>query len=903
MRLLWAGAAVLLLQSPTIAPAFAQAAAPPSPAGKQAGPAQVIPVPRPVPQGGAHLGTAALPTLGTAPPTIAPARLAQIAAAAKPSPPPTATKRPPAHGVLLPPAPSLPRVHPGAPSTAAPRSAGARGKPLGIPAPPAVATTPHVPPQSPLAIGSSLQVDNSTGCGFGATEPSVAQSKANPSFMVVAAQEYQDNSGCADSHAWAFTSHDAGQHWQATLLPGLQQPASGDVAVTFDPVRQVFVYSFLEFSRTNAAVGRVGVETSVDGLTWGQDTTLASDSATIVLDKDAITVDQNPTSPHFGRVVVTWTEFAPTGLSSFVDAFSDSGGSSWTGASDMINITNECGNGTSPAFDAHGNVMTAWWSCDASPDQLKEELSTDGGASWGQPNDTVITSINDIGTNSACLLNAGGTAFRCNSFPSLAGDPNPNDEGGTAFVVVWADEDTLAQGRGKFTLNDGSSWSGFFHVDFADSGDKFFPAAAFAANGRLNIGYSNRNVSATSSNRNGTSYNEWVTEAGSLASLVADSFITFNVAAAASNPGTLGFIGDYSSTSSLDNNFDTFPAFADQRGSSNNHVSTINLCYANCFTSLTPYTPVAAGSASFTDLYEYNTNPSFGGSGFDFWNAVGIREGADGTSVDDDTVLFGDRYFSSFLVSSTFSPPNNDYTVENDNSGHSPPATYFPQVHSFSTIGGPYTIEWASGFRILSVGSGLADSMGGANVVKVYDAFLNTGTTYDVGLRPASGNTSNYSLNLHSASRGNQQGRPSAAANSGNVAAGQPAFISYSTGSDATQFDGVVATNNNGGTGSYTIFTDAAVPTGSININGGAATTGSHHVTLNLAASNPNASDPVFDMRFSNDGTTFGAWAPFSASAAYTLPAGVGTHTVFVQYRNGAGGVSATFSHGIFTTT
>jgi hypothetical protein len=31
-----------------------------------------------------------------------------------------------------------------------------------------------------------------------------------------------------------------------------------------------------------------------------------------------------------------------------------------------------------------------------SPRQLKEELSFDGGASWTQPNDTVVTNINEL---------------------------------------------------------------------------------------------------------------------------------------------------------------------------------------------------------------------------------------------------------------------------------------------------------------------------------------------------------------------------------------------------------------------------------------------------------------------------------------------------------------------------
>ena len=121
----------------------------------------------------------------------------------------------------------------------------------------------------------------------------------------------------------------------------------------------------------------------------------------------------------------------------------------------------------------------------------------------------------------------------------------------------------------------------------------------------------------------------------------------------------------------------------------------------------------------------------------------------------------------------------------------------------------------------LILGTTLADSMSSSNVARAYDTFLNTGTTYYFGLRPAAGNTSNYSLNLHSASRGTYQGRGSAVADSGDVAAGQPAFISYATGSDPSQYDGVVVQNNNGGSGSYTLYRDTAAPAGTISIDGG----------------------------------------------------------------------------------
>jgi hypothetical protein len=57
------------------------------------------------------------------------------------------------------------------------------------------------------------------------------------------------------------------------------------------------------------------------------------------------------------------------------------------------------------------------------------------------------------------------------------------------------------------------------------------------------------------------------------------------------------------------------------------------------------------------------------------------------------------------------------------------------------------------------------------------------------------------------------------------------------------------------------------------------------------------------DMRFSSDGSNFGDWMPFAPSVSFTLPSGDGSKTVFVEYRNGAGAVSAAASHSITLDT
>lgn len=774
-------------------------------------------------------------------------------------------------------------------------------------------------PAFPSAFYTSTQVDSATsGCSNPfPNEPSVAQSSDNPNYVVVAAQAYVDSSGnCDDSHPWVFYSHDGGQHWHEEIMPGLTAGlAGGDVSVVYDAKHHVFVYSFLQFSRSTSA-DSVNAASSADGASWFDLTTLDSNPGT--LDKVMTTVNQDPSSPDYGRVLVAWRDDA-VGQNAFIDAYTDNGGSSWTGSSDSINIVPDCGNGVSPAFDANGDAMAAWYDCNGGPD-IEEQLSTNGGASWTQPNNTVISGVTDIGSNGpggACSLNFGGSSFRCNSFPSLAGDPNSADAGGSAFFVVFANWESTTQGgqtanvsqlRGLSTVNAGSNWNGgsccgFDYMAFKDFGDKFFPWAAFSPGGRLNVGYSDREGSASSGNPNGLSFNEGQAEASSLTALRSDSYVAYTADGTLGNPGSLTFIGDYSGIESQDENFDTFPVWTDLRAGTA-HVRTMDLCYADCPAFLHPESPAfsshGAGS-SFDNLYQFNTDAGFGGAGSDFWNAVGIREGTNGTSVDDDLGLWNSRYFSTRVAIGDFSPPANDYVLENDNSGHGPTQPYFVDVHSFSSLGGSYTVEWAHGHVVL--GAAYADSMGASNVIRVYDMLDTTGRTYYLGLRPGAGNTSDYRLSVHLNGNGTYQGSNAESATSGNVVPGTPAFTAVNTGASPTGFDALVVQNNNGGSGAYTLYRDTVPPSGTISINSGAAYTKSANVTLNLSATNPTAGDPVSDMRFSNDGITYGAWRPYSTSAPYTLPSGNGSKKVFVEFRNGAGAVSSPASHAITLDT
>jgi uncharacterized protein YjiK len=100
---------------------------------------------------------------------------------------------------------------------------------------------------------------------------------------------------------------------------------------------------------------------------------------------------------------------------------------------------------------------------------------------------------------------------------------------------------------------------------------------------------------------------------------------------------------------------------------------------------------------------------------------------------------------------------------------------------------------------------------------------------------------------------------------------------------------------------SDSITLDTAAPTGSILIDGGAAYATSNVVELTLSANDSDSG--VSEMRFSNNGSTWSTWEPYSSSRAWTVPPGDGTKTVYARYRDNAGNTSSTYSDDIILDT
>jgi len=104
------------------------------------------------------------------------------------------------------------------------------------------------------------------------------------------------------------------------------------------------------------------------------------------------------------------------------------------------------------------------------------------------------------------------------------------------------------------------------------------------------------------------------------------------------------------------------------------------------------------------------------------------------------------------------------------------------------------------------------------------------------------------------------------------------------------------------------ILLDTTSPSGSVTIapdgtSDGADYVNSRSVKLAISASDPSPASGVKLMRFSNDGSSWSSWEPYSSTKSWTLSSKNGTKTVYAQFRDAAGNVSASARDSVMLDT
>jgi hypothetical protein len=372
-------------------------------------------------------------------------------------------------------------------------------------------------------------------------EPDVAVDPMNPNNAIASSNDYDS---CCDE---IYTTRDGGATWSDMDIDHEADLGSGfgsDPVTAFDPVHGTAVHASLNIhvDPTGSFLCNPDVVASVStdgGLSWDPATgepvivyhgSGCEDSGPFVFnDKEWITADTNPSSPHYGRLYVTWSRFFEMdGVyqeSPIWEAHSDDGGYTWTAGHEISGSGSFCTYQTAgnplecdedqfsvPVVGPDGTVTVGfeneqhdavWEPHDTFENQYLVVQSHDGGATWSPP--VQVADLEDGSADYPINVDGrqtlSGYQVRVNSAGNIAVDPATGH-----LAIVFADNrngnhdvQSPETNTNVFmtTSANGTSWSLPVHVTTGLS-DQWFPWAEFnPVSGRLSVLYHSRELSNT----------------------------------------------------------------------------------------------------------------------------------------------------------------------------------------------------------------------------------------------------------------------------------------------------------------------------------------------------------------------------------------------------------------------
>jgi hypothetical protein len=314
------------------------------------------------------------------------------------------------------------------------------------------------------------------------------------------------------------------------------------------------------------AQGDVSVSYSADGgITWSEPVTamkgrgagIGPANNALFFDKEWLTVDNYPSSPHYGRAYLVAARYLNVlqggyGESPVYFAYSDDGGRSWSepkeisGSNPLCTFQNtgpagECDEDSFPIAEVApngdvvvhfqtGNIESAWETPGEYESTLLAVKSTNGGATFGAP--VVIANLEDGAADTPWSVigrqTVTGHQIRWQSPGTITADPTNANH----WVVVYNDNFAGTHDAAPAScLNDipgtapdynpcgavtntniymaeswngGTSWTPRIALDTA-AGDQWFPWADFRSDGSLAVAYdSNENIADPGGDRDDT---------------------------------------------------------------------------------------------------------------------------------------------------------------------------------------------------------------------------------------------------------------------------------------------------------------------------------------------------------------------------------------------------------------
>ena len=438
-------------------------------------------------------------------------------------------------------------------------------------------------------------------------EPSIAVNPTNADVLVAGANDEQLQPPCgpgpvrgtvpADDCSFVpgvgtdgvYTSSDGGTSWiNRGLLPGYSefpgQPGTlvsdGDPRIVYGPRPDVngsfataraldtysggtrAYYGGLASFASSAAKGNqvpelIAVSSSDnDGVTWSDPVVAANAHGFVFNDHEDIWADNNPASPFFGRVYVSYTHFRGSVFTSNAEpirvVFSDDGGSTWSQPKQISPAHNNATVGgrqdSTIRSGPDGTVYVAWDDGDIDGNKQVVAISHDGGLSFSKP--IKVASLDGIDDPIP------GANFRDGSYPSLGIDPRVGQH---TLYLAWADKQGGSSGKivVSRSIDGGATWSAPVVASNTADGYAFFQGLDVAPNGRVDLAYQGlQTATATYGTGNATvdSFYSNSTNGVSWSPSIKVSSVSSDPAASAQNNLERQFWGDYNTLVSLNTN-------------------------------------------------------------------------------------------------------------------------------------------------------------------------------------------------------------------------------------------------------------------------------------------------------------------------------------------------------------
>jgi hypothetical protein len=334
-------------------------------------------------------------------------------------------------------------------------------------------------------------------------EVPIAADPTNPSHLLTGGNDYN----CPGIQGF-YASSDGGATWTGHCLSVLSGAfGDGDPNVAYDGKGGAYILG-IDSGGSVSNNGIVLQKSTDNGVTWGTahigPKPFYSNGLT---DKEWTEADQNPSSPHFGCLYTSITQFdsSETKIRITVDHSCD-GGTTWSGP---VSVSSEvtCCPGNVVQFSdlavgGDGTVYLSYMFCSATGTlgdcggttaKFFFSKSTDGGATWSTPAQIGTAKLVPDSTGCCFYGNIPGTNERVSDIPAIdvASD-------GSLYVVYYDDTPGFMQLKVQKSSNGGTTWGSPVVVSPASTSNQFFPwLSVNRANGSIGVTYLSQLTTST----------------------------------------------------------------------------------------------------------------------------------------------------------------------------------------------------------------------------------------------------------------------------------------------------------------------------------------------------------------------------------------------------------------------